>query len=258
MFSRAIVVVVAAMALAASGPAARADALKVLSAGSVQDVIEDVGRRFERDSGQPVSFDFTTAGQVRSKVLAGAPVDVVIASTAVAGELEKAGKLVAGLSTVLGWVGLGVAVREGVPIPDVRTPEAFKKTLLAAKKVAFTDPKAGGTAGLYFADLLKSLGVADAVNKKAVLTAGGRDTAERVARGDADLGVTFVSEIAPVSGAKLAGLLPPEMRNYTTYVAGVASVTTKAETAHAFIAAATSSAMTQRWREAGFETPVGR
>lgn len=173
MLFRAIVVGVTAMALNAGGPVARADDLKVLSAGSVQEVLEDVGRQFTRDSGQRVAFDFITAGQVRSRIAAGEAADIAIASAAIIGELEKSGRVVAGLSTVLGWVGLGVAVREGAPIPDVTTPEAFKRALTAAKKVAFTDPKAGGTAGLYFAGLLKTLGLADAVNKKAVLTAGG-------------------------------------------------------------------------------------
>lgn len=258
MFARYLAAALTAVSIAAAGPVARAAELKVLSAGSVQEVLEEIGHQFTRDSGQVVTFDFTTAGQVRSRIMAGEAFDLAVAPGAVMGELGKAGKLMAGLSAELGHVGLGLAVREGTPMPDITTPEAFKRTLTAAKKVAFTDPKAGGTAGVYFANLLKTLGLADTVNKKAVLTAGGRDTAERVAKGEADVGITFVSEIVPVTGAKLVGLLPADMRNYTTYVAGVVSASPKTETAHAFIAAATASSVRELWWRAGFETPPGR
>lgn len=258
MSRRCLAAALTAMAVGAAFSSAQAADLMVLSAGSVQEVLEEVGRQFARDSGQPVTFDFATAGQVRNRIAAGEAFDLAVAPAPAIAELERAGKLVAGLSTELGRVGLGVAVREGVPMPDVTTADAFKRALLAAKKVAFTDPKVGGTAGIYFANLLKTLGVADNVNKKAVLTAGGRDTAERVAKGEADIGITFISEITPVSGAKLVGLLPPDMRNYTTYVAGVVAASAKAETAHAFAAAAIGPSMRERWRQAGFETPAGR
>ena len=258
MSGRCLAAALIAMTLGAAGPLAQADDLKVLAAGSVQEVLEDFGRQFAHDSDQPVAFSFATTGEVRSRIIAGEAFDLAIAAAPTIAELERAGKLVAGLSTELGRVGLGVAVREGMPMPDVTTADALKRALTAAKKVAFTDPKVGGTAGIYFANLLKSLGVADVVNKKAVLTAGGRDTAERVAKGEADIGITFISEITPVTGAKLVGLLPPDMRNYTTYVAGVVAASPKAETAHAFAAAAVGPSMRERWLRAGFETPAGR
>ncbi len=68
---------------------------------------------------------------------------------------------VAGSGNDLGRTVTGVAVREGSAVPDISTPEAFKQALLKARGVAYTDPKAGGSSGNFFAGLLDKLGIAD-------------------------------------------------------------------------------------------------
>ena len=107
-------------------------------------------------------------------------------------------------------VGIGVAVKEGAPLPDIKTVEAFKRTLLAAKSVAYIDPKAGGSSGIYFDGLLARLGIADEVRPKAKLKQGGH-VADLVASGEAELGVHQISEILPVKGVVLVGPLPAEV-----------------------------------------------
>ena len=109
---------------------------------------------------------------------------------------------VPGSVTDLGRTVTGVAVREGAPAPDISTPEAFKQALLKAKTVAYTDPKAGGSGGIMFAALLEKLGIADAVNKKAVLGKRGAEVADSIADGRAEIGTTFISEVLPGRASK--------------------------------------------------------
>src|ERR1700744_611455 len=149
--------------------------IRILSAEAPRDALEGVGHQFEKARGDKAFFEFMTAGQVRDRIEAGAQVDLAIASSGVIGELAKSGKT--GVPINLGRIGLAIAVREGLPIPDISTPEKFAATLRAVKSIAFTDPAAGGTAGQYFAKLLQRLGVADEVKGKAVLSKGGRDAA---------------------------------------------------------------------------------
>ncbi len=230
--------------------------IRVISAEAVRDVLEGVAVQFTKDTGHTVSFAFMTAGQVRGKVEANESIDLAIASSGFVSELVKAGK--AQSSTNLGRIGLAVAIREGAPLIDTSTPEALIKTLLAARAVSYTNPTAGGTAGLYFAGLLQKLGIADDVNKHAVLSSGGRDAAEKVAKGEAELGITFPSEINPVKGAKVGGMLPDALQNYVIYAAVVPTTAPNADLPRAFLDALMGASAKSHWEHAGFEQLSGR
>jgi molybdate transport system substrate-binding protein len=140
-------------------------------------------------------------------------------------EMIASGKLVAGSRVNLATVGMGVVVKEGAPKPDISSVEKFKEALLAAKSVAYLDPAAGGTSGIYFEKLLEKMGIADKIKPKAKLKKGGH-VADLIVSGEAELGVHQISEIVPVKGAALVGPLPSEIQNTTTYAAGL-SVSTK-------------------------------
>ena len=83
--------------------------------------------------------------------------------------------------------------------------------------MAYINPKAGGTTGVFFERLIEKLGIADQVHAKAKLKDGGY-VADLVASGDAEIGVHVISEIVPVKGAVLVGPLPAEIQTTTTYV----------------------------------------
>ncbi len=140
-----------------------------------------------------------------------------------AGELaayEREGDVVAGTRRDLGVVAMAAAVRSGAPVPDISTPEALRSTLLAAKSVTYMDPKVG-TSGKHFDEsVLPALGIRDAVRAKAVLGEGGF-IAERVARGEVEIAFHNVTEIMPVAGVTIAGLLPSGLQKPTTYSGAV-------------------------------------
>ncbi len=116
-----------------------------------------------------------------------------------------------------------MAVKEGAPAPDISTPDAFKQALLKAKSISYTDPKAGGSSGTFFASLLEKLGIADAVADKTVLGKRGYEVAEFVASGKAELCTTFISEILTVPGVTVIGPLPGALHNVNTYTAAIPS-----------------------------------
>jgi len=227
--------------------------LKILSAGAVQAMVVALGAEFERASGHTLDLNFGTAGSLRDRLKGGEGADLVILPAAMVAALEKEGVLVAGSRLDLASTVTGVAVREGAPAPDISTPEAFKQALIRAKSVSYTDPAAGGSSGTFFSGLLQKLGIADEVNRKAILGKRGFEVAQFVADGKAEIGTTFISEILTVQGAKVVGPLPGELHNSNTYSAGIPARSAQAAEAKALIAVLTAKASRPRWVNAGLE-----
>jgi molybdate transport system substrate-binding protein len=227
--------------------------IKVLSAGAVQSMVEALGQDFERASGNKLDLVFNTAGSLRDRVKSGEAADLVILSESIIASLDKSGMFVPGSIINLGRTVTGVAVREGAPVPDISTPAAFKQALLKAKTVAYTDPKAGGSGGIMFAAMLERLGIADEVNKKAVLGKRGSEVARSIAEGRAEIGTTFISEVLPVKGVKVIGPLPGELHTANTYTAAIPAGSASRAAATALLRALTDPATRARWTAAGLE-----
>jgi molybdate transport system substrate-binding protein len=227
--------------------------IKVLSAGAVQSMVEALGREFERASGTTLNLIFNTAGSLRDRVKSGEAADLVILSESIIASLDKSGMFVPGSIINLGRAVTGAAVREGAPVPDISTPAAFKQALLKAKTVAYTDPKAGGSGGIMFAAMLERLGIADEVNKKAVLGKRGSEVARSIAEGRAEIGTTFISEVLPVKGVKVIGPLPGDLHTANTYTAAIPAGSASHAAATALLRALTDPATRARWSAAGLE-----
>lgn len=227
--------------------------LKVLSAGAVKSMVAALGAEYERASGTKIDYVFNTAGSLRQRIEEGETSDLVVLSESLIAALDKRGLIAPGSITDLGRTVTGVIVREGAPAPDISTPAAFKQALLDARSVAYTDPKAGGSGGIMFVGLLDRLGIADEVNKKAVLCKGGFDVSEAVAAGRAELGTTFVSEALPVKGLNVIGTLPGDLHYTNTYTAAVHVRSAAPDRAKALLKALTDPATRPRWDAAGLE-----
>lgn len=227
--------------------------IKVMSAGAVKAMVVALGAEFERGTGNKLDLNFGTAGSLRDRLKAGEKADLVILSESAIDALETTGLFVPGSRTDLGRTVTGVVVKDGAPLPDISTPEAFKAALLKASSVAYTDPKAGGSSGTMFAALLEKLGIAAEVNKKAVLGKGGVDVATSIAEGRAEIGTTFISEVLPVKGAKVVGTLPGALHNSNTYTAAITAGSASGEAAAALLRHLTNPAGRARWTAAGLE-----
>jgi molybdate transport system substrate-binding protein len=214
----------------------RAAEIKVLHGGAFTQLVEAVVPEFQRQTGHKVTTQRETVGALQKRIEGGEAFDLAILTPAAVDDLAKKGKITAGSRVNLVQVGVGVVVKEGAPRPDVSTVDAFKRALVAAKSVAYIDPQAGGSSGIYVAGLLEKLGIANEVKPKAVLIHGGA-VAEHVAKGEAELGIHQISEILPVKGITLVGALPKEIQNYTIYAAGIAANSANVDVVKALIKA---------------------
>lgn len=228
--------------------------IHVLCAGAARGSVVPLIEPFQRESGHTIKFDYGTAGQILAKLKEGQRPDVVIVTSTVIADLEKAGTVVAGSAAPLGRTGIGVGVLDGAPSPDISSVDAFRRALLAARAVAYIDPAVGGTSGKHFAGVLARLGIEAEIKPKAVLVPGGY-AAERVAKGEADIVVHQISEILPVKGVKLVGPLPPELQLYTTYTAALLAGTPNAEAARAWIRYLSGPAGRKSFSDRGLEAP---
>lgn len=220
----------------ASHSAAQAADIVVLAAAAIQEPFETVLHQFEHDTGNKVGATFGSVGVIDAKLKGGARADLVVVSTGLAAAAEMAGLARAGSRSVVGRVEIGAAVRAGAPLPDISSVDAFKKTLLAAKSVSFTDPAGGGTAAVFVAGLLARLGIADAIKAKSLKYNTGREVVDAVVRGDAEIGIGFTSEFVPVKDVKVVGGLPKEIEFVNEYSAYIPAASNAAEAAGALLA----------------------
>lgn len=226
--------------------AVSAQDLRVLSGGAAKSLVDPLAASFK---GGKVDVQYQPMGRLTESLAQGAKVDLVIVTEEVLPRLQKDGR-VKGSAKAVARVGVGVAVHENAPAPDISTPEKFKQALLAAKSVVYIDPKVG-TSGKHVAEVLARLGIADPVNAKAKLGQGGY-IVEPVGRGEIELGIHQISEILPVKGVKLVGELPRELQKYTVYVAAPVS---DSELAADFIEHLTGPQARKRLAQAGYTPP---
>lgn len=192
--------------------------LKVLSAGAMRAVLQQLVPEFEKSSGHHVVLEFATAGGVEEKVADEASIDVAILTKPRLDKLVSRAVVVGGSTAVLARAQIGLAIKKGAPRPDISSVEAFKRSLLAAKSIAYVDPASGGTSGIHLAKVLEQLGVAAELKPKIKLVSaspgqGSPRVGEAVAKGEAEIGIQPISELMEVEGIDVVGALPAELQS---------------------------------------------
>jgi molybdate transport system substrate-binding protein len=198
--------------------------------------VSELAPEFIRASGHEVELAFNTVGALKDRFAGGEKTDVIILSFPAIEALEKEGRLAQGSRADLGRASCGVAVRDGMMMPNIATVDGFKRMLHNAGSIAANDPAHGGSSGIYLADLLKRMGVYDEVKPKLVLCKTGRECALALLRGHAEVGITFTSEFLAVPGTRVVGTLPKEIEYVNGYAGAVAKDAAAAEVAKAFLA----------------------
>jgi molybdate transport system substrate-binding protein len=234
-----------------SAPAAapEATAVRVLSSNGVKGIIDDVRPEIERAIGRPLSIEFSTSASLKPKIEQGEPFDVAILTPSMIDDLTKQGKVAAGSAINVARSGVGVGNREGAPRIDVSTTDALKRALLDAKKVAFT---AEGQSRATIDRAFERLGIVDAMRPKVMLLgpAGGPAA---VAKGEADLTMTLVSEIIPIPGVQFLGPLPAELQDYVSFAAGRSANAQDREGADALLRQLSGPVVTSALEKHGME-----
>jgi molybdate transport system substrate-binding protein len=212
--------------------------LKVLAGGSMTGVLNELGPQFERASGHKLVIHFDSTPNLIKQVTSGEPFDLGVVPVDVF--KDAAAKARFGPTLNIARVGYGVAVRAGAPKPDVSTPDAFKKTLLDAKSIAFLPASA---AGAYVSSVFDRLGIGEAMKAKTKTQTSTTAIAQAVANGEAELGV-FLVNVLMAPGVELAGSFPAELQQELVFTAAVATDSKQADAAKAFIDFLTSPAAT--------------
>jgi len=208
MTIRTLALAAATAAFAFGAPAHAAD-IKVLSTNAYKTVLEDLGPKFEKSSGNKLAVTWLTAAQIKDRIEKGETCDVAVITDGGADDLIKQGKLAS--RTPVARSGIAVAIKKGAKKPPLSSADDFKKMVLAAKSIAWVEQ---GASGIYLKGLFVKLGVADQVKDKlkSVHAAG-----EAVAKGEAEIGFTQVSEVLPFPGAEVGGMLPPDVQSFTNF-----------------------------------------
>ena len=224
----------------------------LLAAGAAKELVSRIEFEFAQTTGHRIKATFDTVGTQRERVEKGERPDAVILSSAAIAELGKLGLIETSSITDVGDVQVGLAVRAGDVVPDIRTPDAFRITLLAGKSIAYADPARGATAGAHFAKVLTALGIQDRVAAKVTVLPFGVEVIEAVAAGKFDIGVSQSSEIVQHTGARYIGALPVPHQLATRYqVAALKGRPNGSAFAEFFV----NERGRQASRQSGFDTP---
>lgn len=233
---------------------AQAAEIRVMSGGAPQHALAALTPVFEKQTGHKVIFTYAVITDIRKRLLAGEQTDMVLMPVPVIEEFIKDKKMRPEGHAALGRLGINMIVREGASVPDISTPEAFKKVLLDARSVVYSTPTATPS-GAHMAKLVEQLGIAQAVQQKVIYRPALEGGAELVASGAAEVGIYPSSEIMHVKGVTLVGPLPRALQLNIVY--GTAAMADNQTPAPAleFMRFLADPANRPVWQDAGFATP---
>jgi len=224
-----------------------AEPIKILSGGAMRALLVEAVPLFESATGLKADVRFALTSVLKKEIEDGAVFDIALLPRPELDALVQYGSIGAGTQTGIMRSAVGLAVRARAPKPDIGTVAAFKRTLLAAQTVGYSD----GPSGAYVTDLLQRLGIAEEMKAKVRLTSG--PVAELVAEGQAEIGLQQIVAILPVKGADLVGPLPAELQNIIVYAAGLSARSANSLAARQFIAFMATPPAVQLIRAKGME-----
>jgi molybdate transport system substrate-binding protein len=226
--------------------------IKVLTSVALTSALDELAPQFERATGNKLSIGYSLIADIKKRIIAGETADVIILSRPAMEDLQKQDKFApSGIVNVAGTP-VAMAVRAGAPKPDISSADALKASLLAAKSIVYSDPAKGGASGVYFAQVVDRLGIAEQLKSKTILVPGAQ-AAEVVAKGEAEIGVGQASEIVPVAGAQLLGPLPGEFASVTLFTAGIGASSKVPDAAKSLIQFLTGPAAAPLFKAKGFQ-----
>jgi molybdate transport system substrate-binding protein len=256
LLSLARITITIGFAIALAAPTASdAAEIRVLTTRAMNHVLTELAGAFQRISEHKVALILAPPAEIRRRIVNGEIVDVAMSGGGIIEDLVQQGKIPRDSKLTLARVGLGVAVRAGSAKPDIASVEAFKRALLAARSIVYTDPAVLGAGAINFAQVLDRLGIANEIKAKSILNARAATTpnAEIVARGEAELGIQLISEIVSVPGAELLGPLPAELQAMNVIEAGIVTTANEPDAARVLFKFLTSPAAAAVIKAAGME-----
>ena len=228
---KSVTILLSAALVMTSSASLQAAELKVIAGGSMTASLNTLAAPFEKASGHKLSIHFDSTPNIIARVNSGTPFDVVVVPVDVFKDAAAKARFVPGPTVDIARVGYGVVVRAGATKPDISTPDAFKKALLAAPSIAFLPASA---AGAYVTKVFERLGIAEEMKAKTKVQAAPAQIAPAVAKGEAELGV-FLTNVLVAPGVELVGPFPGELQQELVFTSAVAVDAKEADAAKALI-----------------------
>jgi molybdate transport system substrate-binding protein len=233
---------------------ASAAEVRVMISGGLTAAFDALAPEYERQTGNKLLVVYgpsmgTTANAIPVRLERGEPADVLIMVGYALADLARKGKVAPGSQIDLVKSTIGAAVKASAPKPDISSADALKRTLLAAKTVAYSD----SASGVYIStEMFKKLGIEEEMKGKARQIPA-TPVGEIVARGEAELGFQQLSELKPVQGIEIIGPLPAELQKVTVFSAGIAAASKEPEAGKTLIRFLTSPAASAAIVKSGME-----
>lgn len=244
--------IVLALLLAAPTIGAQTAPVHVLVSNGMKAVMEELQPLCQRRIGHPLVIEFNSTAALKKKIAAGEEFDVAMIAVEAIDDLVKQGKLAASSRVAMGRSRLGIGIRAGAAKPDIHTPEALKRTLLAAKSVTYPED---GASRPNIEKMFERLGIAAEMKSRVILVQGSGPATESVAAGKAELVITLFSEIVPVHGVEILGPLPGEFEYAIRFEGAVSTRAKNPEAAKALLAFLAGPEVIAAFRARGLDPP---
>ncbi len=238
-----------ALGLGLLASAADAAEIKMIASNAVKETYIELVPQFEKATGHKVTLSWGGTADVIRRVNAGEVADIALATSEAIDALLKGGKLVAGSRVDHVKSLTAVAVRQGLPKPDIPSGAALSRALVASKSVVVS----GGPSGTYMLELFQKMGIADSLKAKLTQTPPGAGVGDAMVKGAGDIGFTQVSEFLHVKGVELVGPLPKDVELVTTFSSGLLPNAPQPEAAKALVRFLTAPATAAVVKKNGLE-----
>lgn len=250
---RTLAIVLVLLAPAAAAPAAE---IHAFISTALKAATDELLPPFERANGHVVRAIYGPSGALIPRFNRGEAADILLTDSAAIDMLIKQGKVFPG-RTDLARTGIGIAVRKGAPKPDVSSPEALKRALLAAKSIAHADPGGGSITAAHIMGVFDRLGIAAEITPKVKLAAGGPDgrVSVLVSSGGAEIGLQQVSELMSNPDVEVIGMLPAQLQQITIYSAGITTSAREPLAAEVLIEALSAPSAAPIYKAKGLDPP---
>lgn len=239
----------ALIALLVLSPFADAAEIKVIQGIAVKEAFLQLAPQFENATGHKITTTWVAFAEIPKRLIADEQFDVVIAAARMVDDLTKQNKIVVGSRVDLASSGIGVAVKSGQTKPDISTPDAFKRAVLAAKSIGYSS----GATGVYLIDLFQRMGIAEEIKTRLKQIPSATPVGAVVASGEVEIGFQQISELIAFPGVDLVGPLPAQIQRYTVFSAATPASVSQPDAAKALMSFLKSDAAGAAYKKMGME-----
>ena len=187
--------------------------ITAISSMATREVLAELAQAWHQEAGLTLTVEAVGGVDAARRVQAGEAFDLVFLARDALDRLAASGAIVPGSQVDLLRSPVAVAVRQGVPRPDISTAEALRVAVQGARSIGYST----GPSGTYLMQLFAQWGLQEHLQGRTVQASPGVPVATLVASGQAELGFQQLSELMHAPGIEVLGLLPEPVACITTF-----------------------------------------